>query len=760
MNIKSVRYLTKLIIFSLLVGVLPVITQGVFFYHRSSRAIQDKVYELNMQLLVQNQMRIEEILKSIRSQYTLFASVSAGQYMDRPLSFKEYDKVNEILKKLKGPQYIIPAIHSAYMVNFSKDWVIGNDSMGSFSAMRNKEQILKILENPAYSFWTYVDSPANTSVHMNISKQFPIGNICLIIKLPVNSPVPSGAIIVNISRHVIEQIISSKGSERNIIVDENGRVLFSSDASIAGMDMSTLPYIKKIMEADKRSGFFKANIDDERMGVIFRKSDYNGWIYLTFYSISDITKESRSMGITSVIICVSMILIVVVFSISGSNVMYKPINHIYQIMRNISDGSSLSGKTDEFVYIQEGMVTQLEKFFVLKLINGELGSDEFKKKMEGIGRKYLWDSAFVVTIQIFKQGDYQRRSDTQELAITVIQEILEKIIPPSRSLKPVLKKDGVVLLIGNEKDEQVETAKEFLCCIAEKIDKEIMNRLGMQVNIGVSSRFSDLDYTYVAYRQSIEALITNQLLGVKSPVLFFDEMVTDGYNAKPYPQILEGRLIDAINMGELDKAEAILKELIDDIFSRQTSINDIFLSLLRLMVSLIKIVQDVGNNIDPLFSDSSIMYVQKLYTLRNAQEAHGWFMDYLIKPIVDILEEYRVSQSKEIAENVISLIHQEYDTDITLESCAAKLNYHPSYIWKALRKEYNTTFSDYLSQYRLKIAKEWLRETDMSVAEIAERLRYSNSQNFIRFFKKMEGVTPGQYRNAYRHFKGQKGGEL
>lgn len=121
MNMKNLRYLTKLIIFSLLVGILPVVVQGVFFYNRSSKTIQDKVYELNMQLLLQNQMRIEEILKSIHLQYSLFASVSAGQYMDSFLSLKEYDKVNEILKSLRGPQYIISAIHSAYMVNFAKD---------------------------------------------------------------------------------------------------------------------------------------------------------------------------------------------------------------------------------------------------------------------------------------------------------------------------------------------------------------------------------------------------------------------------------------------------------------------------------------------------------------------------------------------------------------------------------------------------------------------------------------------------------------
>jgi AraC-like DNA-binding protein len=59
------------------------------------------------------------------------------------------------------------------------------------------------------------------------------------------------------------------------------------------------------------------------------------------------------------------------------------------------------------------------------------------------------------------------------------------------------------------------------------------------------------------------------------------------------------------------------------------------------------------------------------------------------------------------------------------------------------------SFSDYLSQYRMNMSKKWLVETDMSVKDIAERLTYTNPQNFIRSFKKQEDMTPGQYRAKY-----------
>jgi AraC-like DNA-binding protein len=38
----------------------------------------------------------------------------------------------------------------------------------------------------------------------------------------------------------------------------------------------------------------------------------------------------------------------------------------------------------------------------------------------------------------------------------------------------------------------------------------------------------------------------------------------------------------------------------------------------------------------------------------------------------------------------------------------------------------------------------------MPIKEIAEKLRYNNSQNFIRSFRKLENVSPGKYREQER----------
>lgn len=54
--------------------------------------------------------------------------------------------------------------------------------------------------------------------------------------------------------------------------------------------------------------------------------------------------------------------------------------------------------------------------------------------------------------------------------------------------------------------------------------------------------------------------------------------------------------------------------------------------------------------------------------------------------------------------------------------------------------------SDYITAKKLSIACQWLRDNNMTINEISERLGYSVASSFIRTFKKVYGVTPAQYR--------------
>ncbi len=56
----------------------------------------------------------------------------------------------------------------------------------------------------------------------------------------------------------------------------------------------------------------------------------------------------------------------------------------------------------------------------------------------------------------------------------------------------------------------------------------------------------------------------------------------------------------------------------------------------------------------------------------------------------------------------------------------------------------------YIEQRRMEKAKQLLGETSLTVNEIALQTGFTNSAVLIRTFKKINGITPGQYRQVLR----------
>ena len=62
-----------------------------------------------------------------------------------------------------------------------------------------------------------------------------------------------------------------------------------------------------------------------------------------------------------------------------------------------------------------------------------------------------------------------------------------------------------------------------------------------------------------------------------------------------------------------------------------------------------------------------------------------------------------------------------------------------------------TRYSEVLDQTRFDAASELLQDPDIKVTDVALQLGYSDSAHFSRAFKRVAGVNPRVYRQAYSH---------
>lgn len=68
---------------------------------------------------------------------------------------------------------------------------------------------------------------------------------------------------------------------------------------------------------------------------------------------------------------------------------------------------------------------------------------------------------------------------------------------------------------------------------------------------------------------------------------------------------------------------------------------------------------------------------------------------------------------------------------------------------KLLNRHLGQTFYDLLNAERMRRAKELLEDPALRISEIAERVGYADTAHFSRVFKKLEGVSPGEWRNRH-----------
>ena len=87
-----------------------------------------------------------------------------------------------------------------------------------------------------------------------------------------------------------------------------------------------------------------------------------------------------------------------------------------------------------------------------------------------------------------------------------------------------------------------------------------------------------------------------------------------------------------------------------------------------------------------------------------------------------------------------------WDASWNLAACAEELKIHKSTLSRKYASEAGKSFSDALLEIRIAEAKRLLKETDLSIADVAQSTGFTHATYFSKRFKEETGMTPYQYR--------------
>lgn len=101
-------------------------------------------------------------------------------------------------------------------------------------------------------------------------------------------------------------------------------------------------------------------------------------------------------------------------------------------------------------------------------------------------------------------------------------------------------------------------------------------------------------------------------------------------------------------------------------------------------------------------------------------------------------------------ERAIFYMHKNFASDITLDGTARHLGLSPAYFSDIFHKASGVGWKTYLDDLRFSYAEKLLRYTALSVKEVHFRSGFLDYANFARRFRKRNGVSPTEFRNAHK----------
>ncbi len=104
------------------------------------------------------------------------------------------------------------------------------------------------------------------------------------------------------------------------------------------------------------------------------------------------------------------------------------------------------------------------------------------------------------------------------------------------------------------------------------------------------------------------------------------------------------------------------------------------------------------------------------------------------------------AEQLETVRRVHELLTENLDRRYTIEELSRRFLINPSTLKESFKAVYGQSLAAHIREHRMELASGLLRDTGMSIAEIAERVGYENQSKFSAEFKKYTGKLPSEYR--------------
>lgn len=640
------------------------------------------------------------------------------------------------VKDMRGMLYRNQLIDSIYIYRKWDDKVLTLNGLVDRDVFADREFLNQALAADSERNWSDVRT----------LRLFSSDQSARVISMAKMLPLPFGAegmVVVNLSMYRLERMIDSMTNSQVSfmrVVDDRGEVVYTAHRENNMAEGNVLTRIR----SGNTGWTFESGI---RAGELFAWMSVVSYVWII-------------IGILTVVLGTLYILY-----ITRKN--YRPIKAMMNRIQALQfREESLDSKSrNELVLIDqaletlinqtvsyqkqydENLLVQRRQLF-LDLMEGEEGG--FPEERLERFKPFTPDAAHFAFIaaEMNHYDDFRRKYPAKEqnmLKLTLMNLFQELAVEEGlQGWAEWISGNRIGLIIGSGTGERVD--KPALRKLAERYLRWVSDHLGLSLAIGVGPVVEGLEAITVSCAAAETALQHKLSLGRDMVVL--SDSLPDRSTLHFYKYL---QMLSEI-VREFRVADENWRQGIDELFvwfsSDQIKDEEIHMLLHMLIQMLDRELGQLSDSLRRMFAEPSLQgYYSEIEAQTTLEQTHA----VMLKWLAEIYRIYvSVNESKSYRAMISEMkvyIEENFDNpDLSLKHLSDRFQISGKYASHLFKEEFDMKFVDFLTQLRMQRAEYLLATTGDNLQDIAQKLGYTSSITFGRVFKRVVGVTPGDYR--------------
>ncbi|HHV97853.1 MAG TPA: AraC family transcriptional regulator [Clostridiaceae bacterium] len=558
-----------------------------------------------------------------------------------------------------------------------------------------------------------------------------------------------GQLVTRINADKVKDLMSpaiSESSGTMYIFEKDGTVLLAYPETDELQNMIQYDFLK--YDFSKHSESFEWEINNTKVFISYRVSDKTGWVYLISVPLNDLLNQTKNIMNTIVlnlIIFYSIIVTIAYFSIkynrhplvnivktlptkmvSPEKVMRKGISHISTVVTEIvSDIEQLEERVKE----QRNL---LQNIILFGLESGEINNENVLRQLaSNLGVSFNGKHFRGVYLMIRDNPETCSPGNTP----TYHHEIFDFLSSDNKHFPIVSSKEKNLFVMLYQ--QSLKENEDTYLNVFRNLYQILSNKFGLESVIYLGYPCENVMNVYESFEAAKRLINLNTDTSSNYKFLVECKSSDSGNDYYVYSIKDEQKLMNLI----LNYDEKGIHCLLADIFRK----NFVERSLTNFMRRIL-----FARILGTILSFTELVSLAPELKNSLADIEPRLFFELIEKQCIQIcnfLRKKNEENNKRILEQILEYINENIcNYELSLNMIAMKFNMSESYLSMCFKEYTGRNFTTYVEELRMNKANLLLDMGKHTIAEIAEKVGYSNPHSFRRAYKRLFGFSPSEYK--------------